>query len=58
MGEGEQEQIVDPIMEGKYDMRKMEALVGVALHCVDEVKDARPNMSQVDMVFREVNADE
>ena len=41
------ENIIDPMLEGKYDMGKMEALVQVALKCVEEDKDARPTMSQV-----------
>ncbi|XP_059633859.1 putative receptor protein kinase ZmPK1 [Cornus florida] len=40
-------EIIDPMMNGNYDMDKMEILVGVALHCVEEDKDARPTMSQV-----------
>ena len=34
-------------MEGKYDIGKMETLVGVTLQHVEEDKDARPTMSQV-----------
>ena len=41
------ENIIDPILEGKYDMAEMEVLVQVALQCVDEDKDARPTMNQV-----------
>jgi hypothetical protein len=41
------EEIIDPIMEGTYEMGKMEILVGMALQCVEEDKDARPSMSQV-----------
>ncbi|KAK7841436.1 putative receptor-like serine/threonine-protein kinase [Quercus suber] len=41
------EEIVDPMLEGKYDIGKMETLVGVALQRVAEDKDARPTMSQV-----------
>ena len=41
------ENIIDPMLEGKYDMGEMEALVQVALQCVEEDKDARPTMSQV-----------
>ncbi|KAM3710321.1 hypothetical protein ACJW31_01G020400 [Castanea mollissima] len=40
------ENIIDPMLEGKYDMGEMEALVQVALQCVEEDKDARPTMSQ------------
>lgn len=54
------EEIVDPIiLEGKFEMGKMETLVGVALQCVDEDKDARPTMSQVvEMLFWEENDDQ
>ncbi|KAL4649555.1 hypothetical protein ACB092_01G021900 [Castanea dentata] len=41
------EEIIDPMLEGKYDMGKMEILVWVALQCVKEEKDERPTMSQV-----------
>ena len=41
------EEIIDPMLEGKYDMSEMEALVQVALQCVEEDKDKRPTMSQV-----------
>jgi serine/threonine protein kinase len=50
------EEMIDPRMEGKYEMGKMEALVRVALQCVDEDRDARPTMSQViEMLFQEEN---
>ncbi|KAF7113192.1 hypothetical protein RHSIM_RhsimUnG0151800 [Rhododendron simsii] len=41
------EEIIDPVMKGKCDSRKMRILVQVALECVKEDKDARPTMSQV-----------
>ena len=41
------EEIIDPMLEGKYDMDKMETLVWVSLQCVKEDKDERPTMSQV-----------
>ncbi|KAK7841435.1 hypothetical protein CFP56_015420 [Quercus suber] len=41
------EEIVDPMLEGKYGIGKMETLVGVALQRVEEDKDARPTMSQL-----------
>ncbi|XP_059454024.1 putative receptor protein kinase ZmPK1 [Corylus avellana] len=41
------EEIIDPVLEGTYEMGKMEILVGMALQCVEEDKDARPSMSQV-----------
>ncbi|KAG5543591.1 hypothetical protein RHGRI_016362 [Rhododendron griersonianum] len=39
------EEIIDPVMKGKCDLRKMEILVLVALECVKEDKDARPTMT-------------
>ncbi|KAK7841464.1 putative receptor protein kinase zmpk1 [Quercus suber] len=39
--------IIDPMLEGKYDIFEMKALVQVALQCVEEDKDVRPTMSQV-----------
>ncbi|KAG5543584.1 hypothetical protein RHGRI_016355 [Rhododendron griersonianum] len=41
------EEIIDPIMKGKCDLRKMGILVQVALECVEKDKNARPTMSQV-----------
>ncbi|KAF7149327.1 hypothetical protein RHSIM_Rhsim03G0166600 [Rhododendron simsii] len=41
------EEIIDPVVKGKCDLRKMGILVQVALECVKEDKDARPTMSQV-----------
>ncbi|XP_040998101.1 putative receptor protein kinase ZmPK1 [Juglans microcarpa x Juglans regia] len=41
------EEIIDPRLKGKYDVRKMETLIGVALQCAEEEKDARPSMRQV-----------
>ncbi|OMO78838.1 hypothetical protein CCACVL1_14068 [Corchorus capsularis] len=41
------EEIVDPMLGGNYDKRKIEILVEVAINCVQEDKDARPTMSQV-----------
>ncbi|KAF7140800.1 hypothetical protein RHSIM_Rhsim06G0055700 [Rhododendron simsii] len=50
-GNGENElwlaEIIDPIVKGKCDLRKMGILVQAALECVKEDKDARPTMSQV-----------
>ncbi|KAM5565759.1 putative receptor protein kinase ZmPK1 [Rosa sericea] len=40
-------EIIDPSFEGNYDVEKMEILLTVALHCVEEDKDSRPTMSQV-----------
>ncbi|KAK9066760.1 hypothetical protein SSX86_014083 [Deinandra increscens subsp. villosa] len=41
------QEVVDLKVNGKYDERKMETLIMVALRCSDEDKDARPTMSQV-----------
>ncbi|XP_020240469.2 putative receptor protein kinase ZmPK1 [Cajanus cajan] len=41
------EHIIDPAIKTNYDECKMEILVKVALHCVEEDKDIRPTMSQV-----------
>ncbi|EXB89240.1 Putative receptor protein kinase ZmPK1 [Morus notabilis] len=41
------EKIMDPSMEGDYDVEKMENLLRAALECVREDKDERPSMSQV-----------
>ncbi|KAF7113406.1 hypothetical protein RHSIM_RhsimUnG0129500 [Rhododendron simsii] len=41
------EEIIDPIMKGNCDLRKMGILVQVALECVVEDKNARPTMIQV-----------
>ncbi|KAG5543528.1 hypothetical protein RHGRI_016307 [Rhododendron griersonianum] len=37
-------EIIDPVMKGKCDLKKMEILVQVALECLEEDKDARPTM--------------
>ncbi|XP_075651516.1 EPD1-interacting receptor-like cytoplasmic serine/threonine-protein kinase [Castanea sativa] len=48
------EEIIDPMLVGKYDIFEMEALVQVALQCVEEDKDERPTMSLVvEMVLRQ-----
>ncbi|KAL4649557.1 hypothetical protein ACB092_01G022100 [Castanea dentata] len=48
------EEIIDPMLVGKYDIFEMEALVQVALQCVEEDKDERPTMSQVvEMLLRQ-----
>lgn len=39
--------IVDPSLQGKYDVKKLEILVRVALACIEEDKNARPTMSHV-----------
>ncbi|TKY75019.1 putative receptor protein kinase ZmPK1 [Spatholobus suberectus] len=45
-GSGWVNEILDPTVEGVYDEGKMEALVRVALQCLEEEKDKRPTMSQ------------
>ncbi|KAL5981892.1 hypothetical protein ACLOJK_015959 [Asimina triloba] len=45
--EAKMEEIKDPMVDGAFDVGKMELLVGVALQCVDEERDARPTMSKV-----------
>ncbi|KAL5981886.1 hypothetical protein ACLOJK_015953 [Asimina triloba] len=45
--EAKMEEIKDPMVDGACDVVKMELLVGVALQCVDEERDARPTMSKV-----------
>ncbi|KAK4268029.1 hypothetical protein QN277_024736 [Acacia crassicarpa] len=41
------EQIIDPTVEGSFDLKTMEVLATVALQCVVEDKDARPSMSRI-----------
>ncbi|RVW40489.1 putative receptor protein kinase ZmPK1 [Vitis vinifera] len=41
------EDILDPVMQGECDLRRMEILIGVALECVEEDRDSRPTMSQI-----------
>ncbi|KAF7142086.1 hypothetical protein RHSIM_Rhsim06G0056500 [Rhododendron simsii] len=52
------EEIIDPVMKGKCDLRKMEILVQVALECVKEDKDARPTMSLLVRLPRNPNIDD
>ncbi|GKV04545.1 hypothetical protein SLEP1_g16695 [Rubroshorea leprosula] len=40
-------EIIDPILDGKYDPDEMLIMIRVALQCVQEDKDARPTMGQV-----------
>lgn len=40
-------EIVDPAMNGDFDMERMESLVKVALKCAEEDIDSRPTMTQV-----------
>ncbi|KAL6207881.1 hypothetical protein ACLB2K_018834 [Fragaria x ananassa] len=37
-------EIIDPSFSGNYDVEKMEILLTVALHCVEEDKDSRPTI--------------
>ncbi|KAH7849791.1 hypothetical protein Vadar_023016 [Vaccinium darrowii] len=41
------EEIIDPVMKGKCDLKMMKILVQVALECVEEDNSARPTMRQV-----------
>ena len=41
------EEIIDPLLEGKYDIGMMKTLVGIALQCVEEDRNERPTMNQV-----------
>ncbi|GMY28737.1 isoform 2 of probable receptor-like serine/threonine-protein kinase, partial [Fagus crenata] len=48
------EEIIDPMLKGKYEIGQLETLVRVALQCVQDDKDARPTMSQVvEMLLRQ-----
>ncbi|CAI9281937.1 unnamed protein product [Lactuca saligna] len=40
-------EVVDPNVNGEYNMRRMEILIMLALQCSEEDEDARPTMSQV-----------
>ncbi|KAL3514443.1 hypothetical protein ACH5RR_027160 [Cinchona calisaya] len=49
--------IVDPSMNGDFDMERMEILVNVALQCAEEDVDARPTMRQaVDILLHQENS--
>lgn len=41
------QQVVDPALDGKYNLEKMNVLIKVASQCSEEDKEARPTMSQV-----------
>ena len=41
------EEIIDPLLEAKYDISMMKTLVGIALQCVKEDRNERPTMKQV-----------
>ena len=41
------EEIIDPLLEAKYDIGMMKSLVGIALQCVEEDRNERPTMNQV-----------
>ncbi|KAK7277322.1 hypothetical protein RIF29_18473 [Crotalaria pallida] len=47
------QEIMDPAVEGEYDITKMDALARVALQCVEEEKNKRPTMSQVVEILSE-----
>ncbi|KAL3505119.1 hypothetical protein ACH5RR_034960 [Cinchona calisaya] len=51
-------EVVDPSLNGEFDVDKMRNLVKVALECAGEDKDARPTMSQVvDMLLLQESDD-
>lgn len=51
-------EMVDPALQGEYDEKKMKILIEVALRCVAEDKDARPNMGEVvEMLLQHENAE-
>lgn len=51
------EEIVDPLIESKYDTGEVEILLTVALRCVELDKDERPTMSRVvEMLLRHERA--
>ncbi|KAJ8541136.1 hypothetical protein K7X08_001952 [Anisodus acutangulus] len=41
------QEIVDPALDGKFDLEKMEILLKLALQCSKEDRDARPTMCEV-----------
>ncbi|KAK4352128.1 hypothetical protein RND71_027646 [Anisodus tanguticus] len=41
------QEIVDPALDGKFDLEKMEILLKLALQCSEEDRDARPTMCEV-----------
>ncbi|KAK3423293.1 hypothetical protein EUGRSUZ_F00167 [Eucalyptus grandis] len=50
------EEMVHPVLRGDYNLKQMEVLIEVALKCVEEDQNARPNMSQVvEMLLRHEN---
>ncbi|GAB2217677.1 hypothetical protein Droror1_Dr00000880 [Drosera rotundifolia] len=51
------EEIVDPKMEGNYNIDEMKTLALTALQCVEEDKDARPTMKQVVEALQQHNFD-
>lgn len=47
------DEIVDPVLRGNYDKKKMDVLIHVALQCVEVDKDLRPTMGEVvEMLLR------
>ncbi|KAF2317545.1 hypothetical protein GH714_024303 [Hevea brasiliensis] len=48
------EEITNPATGTDYDRKKLEGLIGVALKCVEESKDARPTMNQVVEMLLEI----
>lgn len=52
------EQVADPVMGGKFNKEKLEAVVKVAMQCVEEDREARPTMGQVVEMLQYCNDDE
>ncbi|KAK9946465.1 hypothetical protein M0R45_011930 [Rubus argutus] len=51
-------EVIDGSFEGEFDMKKMGILLEVALHCVEEDRDARPTMSQVVEMLVQLDKDQ
>ncbi|KAI3522206.1 hypothetical protein L1887_11690 [Cichorium endivia] len=52
------EEIIDSLVDGTYNKKRMEILIEVALQCCEEDKDARPTMSQVVDMLLHVEEDD
>nr|XP_043608327.1 putative receptor protein kinase ZmPK1 [Erigeron canadensis] len=50
--------ILDPTLKDEYENHQMEALLKVALQCVEENKDARPTMSEVVQILLNLEMDD
>ncbi|CAH1422042.1 unnamed protein product [Lactuca virosa] len=51
-------EVVDPNVNGEYNMRRMEIMIMLALQCSEEDEDARPTMSQVVDLLLHVKEDD